>query len=284
MACRADSAFMADILATLDGLLAEGRRVYLHCRAGIGRTGTVVACHLIEQGLAPEAALARLNEFWQTSDRSDTWPEVPETDAQRDFIRAYSPAADPTRAPEVMDAARTLRDRFQGALLGLAVGDALAAHTQYRKPGSFAAVGDLLGGGPFDLPRGAWTDDTAMALLLAESLLECDGFDAQDQVNRYVRWQTRGVRQCHRAMRGYFGQRGARSRHRAVQAPAVRRIPRPGAAREGSTVAGRAGGHVFLRGRRRRPCRGPPRRPASPPRPPSCSIASGCWRRCCARP
>jgi ADP-ribosyl-[dinitrogen reductase] hydrolase len=187
-----DAAYMGEILAALDELLAGGRRVYVHCRAGIGRTGTVVACHLIEQGLAPEAALARLNELWQGSDRSDTWPEVPETDVQRDFIRAYVPAADPTRAPEVMDAARTLRDRFQGALLGLAVGDALAAHTQFRKPGSFAVVGDLLGGGPFDLPRGAWTDDTAMALLLGESLLERAGFDGQDQVNRYVRWQREG--------------------------------------------------------------------------------------------
>ena len=91
-----------------------------------------------------------------------------------------------------MDAARTLRERFQGALVGLAVGDALAAHTQFRKPGTFAAVGDLLGGGPFDLPRGAWTDDTAMALLLAESLLEREGFDAHDQVQRYVRWQREG--------------------------------------------------------------------------------------------
>jgi ADP-ribosyl-[dinitrogen reductase] hydrolase len=77
-------------------------------------------------------------------------------------------------------------------LMGLAVGDALAAHTQFRKTGSFAAVGDLLGGGPFDLPRGAWTDDTAMALLLAESLLERNGFDAQDQVQRYARWQREG--------------------------------------------------------------------------------------------
>jgi ADP-ribosylglycohydrolase len=72
------------------------------------------------------------------------------------------------------------------------VGDALAAHTQFRKPGSFAPVGDLLGGGPFDLPRGAWTDDTAMALLLAESLIERDGFDAHDQVQRYARWQREG--------------------------------------------------------------------------------------------
>jgi ADP-ribosylglycohydrolase len=187
-----DAASMAAILAALSDLLGEGRRVYLHCRAGIGRTGTVVACHLIESGLAPEAALDRLNELWQASDRSDTWPEVPETDAQREFVRAYVPASDPTRAPEVMDAARTLRERFQGALIGLAVGDALAAHTQFRKPGSFPAVGDLLGGGPFDLPRGAWSDDTAMALLLAESLLDSGGFDAQDQVDRYVRWQREG--------------------------------------------------------------------------------------------
>ena len=50
----------------------------------------------------------------------------------------------------------------------------------------------MLGGGPFDLPRGAWTDDTAMALLLAESLLEREGFDAHDQVERYVRWQREG--------------------------------------------------------------------------------------------
>jgi len=187
-----DAAYMAEILAALDDMLTRGRRVYVHCRAGIGRTGTVVACHLVEQGLAPEAALLRLNELWQGSDRSDTWPEVPETDEQRDFVRGYVATSDPTRAPEVMDAARTLRDRFQGALLGLAMGDALAVSTQFRKPGTFSPVCDLLGGGSFDLPRGAWTDDTAMALLLAESLLECDGFNAQDQVARYTRWQREG--------------------------------------------------------------------------------------------
>jgi ADP-ribosyl-[dinitrogen reductase] hydrolase len=183
---------MAEIQAELDAALARGQRVYVHCRAGIGRTGTVVACHLIEQGLAPDAALIRLNELWQDNDRAATWPDVPETDEQRDYILAWSPAVDPTKSPDVMDAARTLRERFQGALVGLAVGDALAAHTQFRKPGTFAAVGDLLGGGPFDQPRGAWTDDTAMALLLAQSLLEREGFDAHDQVQRFVRWQREG--------------------------------------------------------------------------------------------
>jgi ADP-ribosylglycohydrolase len=183
---------MAEILGELESALAGGRRVYVHCRAGIGRTGTVIACHLIESGLAPHAALVRLNELWQGNDRAATWPDVPETDEQHAYVLAWAPSVDPTRAPDVMDAARTLRERFQGALVGLAVGDALAAHTQFRKPGSFPAVGDLLGGGPFDLPRGAWSDDTAMALLLAESLLERDGFDPHDQVQRYVRWQREG--------------------------------------------------------------------------------------------
>lgn len=187
-----DAAHMAGILATLDAALEAGRRVYLHCRAGIGRTGTVVACHLIDRGLAPAEALSKLNQLWLQSDRSDTWPEVPETDEQRNFILGFAPEVDPTRAPDVMDAARSLRDRFQGSLMGLAVGDALAAHTQFRKPGSFQAVGDILGGGPFDVPRGAWTDDTAMALLLAESLIERNAFDANDQVQRYARWQREG--------------------------------------------------------------------------------------------
>ena len=129
--------------------------------------------------------------MWQGSDRSDTWPEVPETPEQVAFIHDWAANHDVTQAPEVLDAARSLRERFQGALVGLAVGDALAAHTQFRKPGSFAPIGDLLGGGPFDLPRGAWTDDTAMALLLAESLVEC-GFDARDQVARFSRWQREG--------------------------------------------------------------------------------------------
>jgi ADP-ribosylglycohydrolase len=183
---------MTEILATLDEWLRAGRRVYVHCRAGIGRTGTVIACHLIDRGLDPEQALSKLNQLWLQNDRSDTWPEVPETDEQRQYVLDFVPEIDPTRAPDVMDAARSVRDRFQGSMLGLAVGDALAAHTQYRKPGTFAAVGDILGGGPFDLPRGAWSDDTAMALLLAESLVECGGFDANDQVQRYARWQREG--------------------------------------------------------------------------------------------
>ena len=50
----------------------------------------------------------------------------------------------------------------------------------------------MIGGGPFGLPAGAWTDDTSMALCLAESLVERRGFDPVDQLERYVRWYRHG--------------------------------------------------------------------------------------------
>jgi ADP-ribosylglycohydrolase len=191
-----ERALMAEILDCLRDALRAGRRVYLHCRAGIGRTGMVAGCLLAEQGLGGEEALAQLNRLWLQSARATQWPEVPETPEQADYVRLWSrasaPEDDPLLHPTTLAAARGLRERFQGALLGLAVGDAVAAATQYGRPGRFAPVGDMLGGGPFDLPRGGWSDDTAMALCLAESLLESEGFDARDQVARYRRWQQQG--------------------------------------------------------------------------------------------
>jgi ADP-ribosyl-[dinitrogen reductase] hydrolase len=88
----------------------------------------------------------------------------------------------------------TLRpvDRYRGALLGLAAGDALGTAVEFKAPGSFAPLDDMVGGGAFGLPIGAWTDDTSMALCLAESLVETGGFDPVDQLRRYVRWYREG--------------------------------------------------------------------------------------------
>jgi ADP-ribosylglycohydrolase len=194
-------AHMHDIQAALADALAADRCVYVHCRAGIGRTGTVIGCHLVEQGLTGEAAFAELNRLWQQNQLAAHWPEVPETEAQIQYLldwpkhRRKQPkarAAAPTDDSAALTAVRSLRERYHGALLGLAVCDALAAATQYRRPGTFVAVGDMLGGGPFDLPRGAWSDDTAMALCLADSLVATDRFDPADQLERYLRWQSAG--------------------------------------------------------------------------------------------
>src|SRR3984893_9049513 len=187
---------MAELLDCLREALRSGRVVYLHCRAGTGRTGTVAGCLLVESGLAGDAAVDELNRRWQQSGRAVLWPQVPETPEQTEYVRRWvrprAPRADPLFEPAALSAARGLRDLFLGALLGQAVGDAVAAATQFRRPGKFTPVGDMLGGGPFDLPRGGWSDDTAMALCLAESLLECQGFDARDQAARYRRWQQEG--------------------------------------------------------------------------------------------
>jgi hypothetical protein len=83
-------------------------------------------------------------------------------------------------------------ERYRGCLLGLAVGDALGTTLEFKPPGSFDPVGDMVGGGPFGLRPGEWTDDTSMALCLAESLIERRGFDPVDQLERYCRWYRLG--------------------------------------------------------------------------------------------
>ena len=83
-------------------------------------------------------------------------------------------------------------DRHLGCLFGLATGDALGTTLEFKPPGSFTAIDDIVGGGPFALEPGQWTDDTSMALCLAESLIEKSGFDPLDQCERYVRWMREG--------------------------------------------------------------------------------------------
>ena len=82
--------------------------------------------------------------------------------------------------------------RYQGCLLGLAAGDAVGTTVEFKARGSFTPLTDMVGGGPFRLKPGQWTDDTSMALCLAYSLLERQGFDADDQMQRYNRWRTEG--------------------------------------------------------------------------------------------
>lgn len=93
-----------------------------------------------------------------------------------------------------MEASRltTTLERYRGSLLGLAAGDALGTTLEFRQPGTFIPLDDMVGGGPFSLAPGQWTDDTSMALCLAESLVETGEFDPADQMERYTRWFRHG--------------------------------------------------------------------------------------------
>lgn len=83
-------------------------------------------------------------------------------------------------------------DRRLGALFGLAVGDALGAAVEFQPPGSFEPVVGYRGGGPHRLGPGEWTDDTSMALALADSIATV-GWDLDDQARRYVAWWRTGT-------------------------------------------------------------------------------------------
>lgn len=83
------------------------------------------------------------------------------------------------------------RDKARGALVGLAVGDALGAPYEFKRRDTFKCTG-MVDGGTFDLKAGQWTDDTSMALCLAESLLEHPEFDAADCMDRFARWCDEG--------------------------------------------------------------------------------------------
>lgn len=85
----------------------------------------------------------------------------------------------------------TALDRYLGCLIGLAIGDAVGTTLEFKSRGTFVPINDMVGGGPFKLKPGQWTDDTSMALCLANSLIE-KGFDAHDQMVKYIKWWKEG--------------------------------------------------------------------------------------------
>ena len=82
----------------------------------------------------------------------------------------------------------SLNSRYLATLLGLAAGDAVGTTVEFSPRGSFKPVTGMTGGGPFQLKPGEWTDDTSMALCLAESLITKNAFNPADQMARYLNW------------------------------------------------------------------------------------------------
>ena len=81
---------MTSILDTIDSELQAGRKIYLHCWGGIGRTGTTVGCYLVRRGKTGEEALRQLAEWWRRVPKSIIHPLSPETREQAEFIRNWA--------------------------------------------------------------------------------------------------------------------------------------------------------------------------------------------------
>src|SRR5215207_8785023 len=80
---------MMSILDTIDAELQAGRKIYVHCWGGIGRTGTTVGCYLARGGRTGEEALSQLAEWWKSVPKSFYHARSPETYEQANFIRNW---------------------------------------------------------------------------------------------------------------------------------------------------------------------------------------------------
>ena len=181
-----DAAFEAvwpEHSAKLRTVLACGGRVLIHCRGGLGRAGMLAARLLVETGVPAADAMAKVRAVR---------PGAVETRAQERWVAAGRP----TPLPQPPTSPGNLRDRAVGTMIGLAVGDALGAAIEFQPKPRFALLDDMRDGGPHRLKRGQWTDDTAMALALADSLLHDRALDAHDLMTRFQDWYERGTYSC----------------------------------------------------------------------------------------
>ena len=195
--------------------------MYVHCWGGVGRTGTIIGCWLSRHHEPGQAALDKLKELWKKNPKRHRRPRSPENDLQDDYILTWGDKEKPIAA------------RYEGCLVGLAVGDAVGTTLEFKTPGTFEPLDDMVGRDWADrigcLQPGQWTaveeDDTFGKWPSArgsESLVgttlefkaprtfegfhlqpghgrhldrnEREGFDLTDQIERYVRWWREGYR------------------------------------------------------------------------------------------
>lgn len=168
---------------SLRQLLARGFDIVVHCKGGLGRAGMIAARLLVELGEASEAAIAAVRHVR---------PGAIETREQERYVAAFSSFVAPAQAPIQPDR----KARALGTLFGLAAGDAVGTTLEFTRRDSYEPLTDMVGGGPFRLKPGQWTDDTAMALALADSLIAKRGLAEDDLMQRFGAWRDEGAYSC----------------------------------------------------------------------------------------
>ena len=163
--------------------LRAGFDVLVHCKGGLGRAGTIAARLMVESGVAPAEAVKAVRIVR---------PGAIETSAQLDYVMRQNTVAE----QEPSTSADAIRNRAIGALIGLAVGDAVGTTLEFKPRDTYPQLVDMIGGGPFGLKPGQWTDDTAMALALADSLQRNPNLDETDLMQRFVDWYQNGTYSC----------------------------------------------------------------------------------------
>lgn len=165
----------------LRAILRDGFNVLVHCKGGLGRAGLVAARLLVELGWGPNAAIKEVRAVR---------PGAIETDAQLNYVMKLP------RVPAPWARGHDAADRALGAMLGLAVGDALGTTLEFTARDTKPRLTDMVGGGPFNLEPGQWTDDTAMALALMDSLQLEPGLNEAQLMGNFVSWHEQGQYSC----------------------------------------------------------------------------------------
>lgn len=148
-------------------------KILIHCKGGLGRAGTISAKILVERGVNRKQAIEMVR---------NVRPGAIETMEQENFVLDTSLEHYP---PSM--------DRAWGSMLGLMIGDALGTTLEFSQRDANPLHTEITGGGPFKLPRGAYTDDTAMAFALADSLFEKDEIDEKTLMDKFVSWWREGT-------------------------------------------------------------------------------------------
>jgi ADP-ribosyl-[dinitrogen reductase] hydrolase len=181
-----DASFETAWLEIGEGLrqrLRAGFDIVVHCKGGLGRAGMIAARLMVELGIPADRAIAEVRKVRHGAI---------ETAAQERHVLACRPV--PEMQPST--SAEAIHNRALGALMGLAVGDAVGTTLEFKARDSYPPQTDMIGGGPFGLKPGQWTDDTAMALALADSLAVCGEMNEQDLLSRFSEWWRKGTYSC----------------------------------------------------------------------------------------